>query len=56
MGEVDRELRSVQLCYCFLEISPTERHEMRVIKSQVIGLMVFAEVVFCKGEMLAGPA
>lgn len=27
LNEVDKDLRSVQLCYCLLEISPTERLE-----------------------------
>ena len=29
LSEADNQLRSVQLCYCLLEISPSERHSWR---------------------------
>eukprot|EP00913_Durusdinium_trenchii_P033387 g31256.t1 len=55
--KVDRELRSVQLCYCFLEISPTERAKCLLVPHEVAAgdtekLLTFLAAVFAFHPML----
>lgn len=57
LSEVDPELRSVQLCYCLLEISPSERAKCLLVPQEIAQgdtekLQLFLAAVFAMHPML----
>eukprot|EP00434_Breviolum_minutum_P044798 symbB.v1.2.040056.t1/scaffold6960.1/size14222/1 len=57
LNEVDKDLRSVQLCYCLLEISPTERAKSLLVPHEIAEgdtekLQTFLAAVFALHPML----